>query len=288
MAHLIENSYGKERVRLTKVARGGGRHEVHEYAVEVMLHGKFAEVYTDGNNAACIPTDTMKNSVYAVAKKTSFEAPEEFALAVVDHFRSRYEQVDGVDVGIAMERWRRIRVDGAPHPHAFVKEHGRRTAFVSHEGDAAARVRGGISGMEVFKSAGSGFSGFHQDELTTLPETDERILATTVDAVWSYRADGLSGAEYNSAFDEGERIIAEVFATHDSPSLQATLFRMGERMLEALPRIGSVRFSMPNQHHILFDLERFGMENDSEIFYGTDSPSGIITGTVTRGQEGER
>ena len=250
MAHLIENSYGKERVRLTKVAREGDRHEVHEYAVEVMLQGRFDRVYTDGDNGACIPTDTMKNSVYACAKRTRFVAPEEFAGALADWFLTRYEQVSGIEVRVEMERWRRIAVDGAAHPHAFVKEHGRRTAGVSQSRTTGALVSGGISGMEVFKSSGSGFSGFHRDELTTLPETDERVLATSVDAVWSYGSGGLSkaddgpgatglsgapglpGADYNQDFEAGERIIAEVFATHDSPSLQATLFRMGERMLE--------------------------------------------------------
>lgn len=287
-AQLSENSYGKERVRLTKVARNGERHEVYEYAVEVMLHGKFAEIYTDGDNAACIPTDTMKNSVYAVAKRTRFEAPEEFGIALGAWFLARYEQVEGIEVRVTMERWRRIIVDGVSHPYAFVKAHGQRTAGVTQtRGDGGgAQVCGGIAGMEVFKSSGSGFSGFHQDELTTLPETDERVLATTVDAVWSYGAGELTGAEYNAGFETGERVIADVFATHDSPSLQATLFRMGERMLEEIPRVDSVSFTMPNQHHILFDLDRFGMDNQNEIFYGTDSPYGVITGTVARSSQG--
>ncbi|MCG8477801.1 MAG: hypothetical protein MI724_01810, partial [Spirochaetales bacterium] len=68
MAHLTDNSYGKQRVRLTKVVRTGATHHLHEYTVEITLRGDFAAIYTAGDNGACVPTDTMKNTVYAVAR----------------------------------------------------------------------------------------------------------------------------------------------------------------------------------------------------------------------------
>jgi len=288
MAFLTSNSYGKERVRLTKISRSGGRHEVHQYSVEILLRGRFEEVYTKGNNAPCIPTDTMKNTVYVVASRTEFSSPEGFALALAKQFIDRFPQIERVEVSISMERWRRIVVDGAPHPHAFVKEHGRRTARIAHgrvSGNGGyPHLEGGIAGMELFKSSGSGFTGFYHDEYTTLPETDERILATTVDARWSYLPSAAQGPEesFDGAWSTVEEIITLVFATHESPSLQATLFAMGSEVVERIPIIESISFSMPNQHHILFDLERFGIENQNRIFYGTDAPFGVINGTVSR------
>lgn len=311
MAQLSQNSYGKQRVRLTKIVReqaGGDRapggagqpdsgradaapvHHVHEYTVEIMLYGAFDRVYTHGENATCVPTDTMRNTVYAVARKTSFTDPEELADAVSRRFTERFPQVHAVDVSVEAERWRRIDVDGKPHPHAFEKEHGKRTAVVSRQGGAGsasrARFSAGIGGMEVFKSTGSAFSGFYKDEYTTLPETEDRILATTVDADWDYDGTVVPGqTDFAGMWQTVHDTVARVFAEHDSPSLQATLWEMGKAVLSAVPAVRRVSFSMPNQHHIRFDLEKLGLDNPNEIFYGTDSPYGIITGTVEREEE---
>lgn len=288
MAYLKENSYGKQRVRLTKVENEGKTRTVFELTVEVMLYGDFEEVYTEGDNSPCVPTDTMKNTVYVVAKRTDFTSPEEYAVALAQHFVSTYPQIKGTQISVTAPRWRRIKVDGAPHSHAFVKGNGLRTANVSlgevpgepEAPSAKATVRSGLSGLEVFKSGGSGFSGFHKDEYTTLGETEDRILATTIDVNWRYTGETI--ADYEKIAETVEAVILQVFATHQSPSLQATLYVMGESALAAAQELSEISFSMPNQHHILFDLSRFGMENDNEIFYGTDSPFGVITGTVAR------
>lgn len=296
MVHLQSNSYGKQRVRLTKVLRGKAPdgsplHEVQEYTVQIMLHGDFEAIYTHGDNANCGPTDTMKNTVYAIARQTSFDSPEHFGLALTSRFIDHFPQVHAADVQIEMSRWRRIEVEGQAHPFAFMKQHGQRTAAVTRrrtEGPSDLSVAGGVSGLEVFKSSGSAFGGFFRDEFTTLPDTDERILATTVDAVWNYlHTPGLAAGEiaFNEAWDTSYQAITEVFATHNSPSLQATLFVMGEEMLKRTPTISDVSFTMPNQHHILFDLTPFELDNPDQIYYGTDSPFGIITGTVARGAQ---
>lgn len=281
MAYLSRKSYGKERVRLTKVVRDAdsGRQTVHEYTVNIMLHGDFDAIYTEDNNTLCVATDTMKNTVYAIARSTNFSSPEEFGLALSRRFIDRFDQVHAVDVEIAMERWRRISVDGTPHAHSFVKEHGQRTAELRRSRSDGITIRAGVSGMEVFKSSGSAFSGFARDEYTLLPETDDRILATTVDASWDYNGVDL---DFNREWDVVEAAILEVFATHQSPSLQSTLYLMGTTILERVKGVDRVRFSMPNQHHIRFNLEAMGLDNPEEIFYGTDSPFGIITGEVSR------
>ncbi len=288
MAHLTDNSYGKQRVRLTKVIRTDSSHSVHEYTVEITLRGDFAAIYTDGDNSACVPTDTMKNTVYAVAHLTDFDAPERFGIALCDRFFTRFPQVFGVEASIVMERWERIVVDGRPHAHSFVKAHGKRTATVRRDAEALS-VRGGISGLEVFKSSGSGFSGFYRDEYTTLAETDERIFATTVEAEWNIAAEhtpvetvDTKSPDWNAIWSRVYDSVATIFATHESKSVQATLYRMGESVLEAVPEIDGITFTMPNQHHIRFDLSPLGLENPDEIYFGTDSPFGIITGTVSR------
>jgi urate oxidase len=302
MAYLRSNSYGKQRVRLTKVVRGSApdkndpidpeRHEVHEYAVDIMLYGSFDAVYTDGDNASCVPTDTMRNTVYAIAGQTEFASPEQFGLALTARFISRFDHIDNVEVDITAEIWKRIHVAGAPHNHSFVKGRDTRTVSVARnrnqETAADVTIRSGISSLEIFKSTGSGFTGFYRDEYTTLLPTTDRILATTVEARWTNSLSEEAAAEYdfNRAWDTVEQTILEVFATHESPSLQATLYVMGETVLERVPEIASIEFVMPNQHHIRFDLSAFGLENENSVFYGTDSPSGVITGAVSRHRDG--
>jgi urate oxidase len=293
MAELKRNSYGKERVRLTKIAREDASgssppiHHVYEYTVEIMLYGAFDRVYTHADNAACVPTDTMKNTVYAVARRSSFASPEQFAEVLSARFIDRFEQVEAVEVEVEAQRWRRIELDGSPHPHAFEKDHGTRTARISRRGGDAdsslVSLAGGIRGMEVFKSTGSGFTGFYHDEYTTLPETEDRILATTVDAQWTYVSGiDILGTDFDPVWENIHGIVARVFAEHESPSLQATLWEMGTAVIDGVSLVDSISFSMPNQHHILFDLSAFGLDNPNEVFYGTDSPYGIITGTVGR------
>ncbi len=300
MVTLAENSYGKGRVRLTKIVRDSTspeNHAVYEFTVEITLHGEFAEIYTRDDNSACVPTDTMKNTVYAVANTTDFSTPEHLAAAVADRLISRFDQINGVEVSVAAERWNRIVVDGQAHAHAFQKAHGQRTARVARgtaprvgprsRGDASdsIQITSGIRGMEVFKSTGSSFSGFATDEYTILKETDDRILATTILAEWGYLPGPYAAepaSDYDQIWQSCEAEIARTFSIHDSPSLQSTLYLMGKNVINAVAAVDWIRFVMPNQHHILFNTEPFGMTNSNEVFYGTDSPYGVISGTVAR------
>ena len=76
--------------------------------------------------------------------------------------------------------------------------------------------------------------------------------------------------------------IFETFTDHYSPSVQNTLYRMGKAVLEAFPAVQKIHFTLPNKHHLLFNLKQFGMQNDNEIFQVTSDPFGLIEGTVER------
>jgi len=279
VARLIDDCYGKQRIRVTKVVRDGDVHTVHEMSVYTTLRGDFERVYTASDNSPCVPTDTMKNTVYALAKTTDFVAPEQFALVLSDHFVTRFGHVSSAEIGISQVRWARISVEGREHEHSFYRKPGLRQAHVIRDGESSPTVSGGLTGLQVLKSSGSGFSGFLKDEYTTLPETDDRILATTVDATWTYAS---ADAPFNEAFETANRRIADVFAAHQSRSLQSTLYAIGERVLEDVPSIERIHLSMPNQHHLWVDLSAFGLDNDDVVFKATDEPYGLIEGTVGR------
>jgi urate oxidase len=280
MARLSSDSYGKSDVRVTKVVRDGGRHTLLELTVAIELGGAFAPIYTKGDNSPCIPTDTMKNTVYALAKQSDFASPEEFAALLASHFLDDFGQVDWAEVSVEQTLWERIPVGGRPSGYAFAKAGSdSRTSFARRERSGPARLRGGLEGLEVVRTGGSSFTGFLRDRYTTLKETSDRIMATSIDATWDYVGTGI---DYNATFEKARRTILETFATHESRSVQHTIYAMGEALLAAVPAIASVDFGLPNQHRLPVNLEPFGLGNDNDIFVATSEPYGLIKGSVAR------
>jgi urate oxidase len=279
MVRLTENSYGKSDVRLTKVVRNGQNHALHELVVQVMVGGAFEAVYTEGDNSPCIPTDTMKNTIYALARAHTFDSPEAFADILARHFL-HFDQVAWADITILQEPWERILEDGNPHPHSFTRGgSGVRYCRLRRERAGASVIQGGIRGLDVIKTAQSAFVGFFKDPYTTLPEATDRIFATRIDATWEY---GAGVEDFAGIFDAARRALLEAFARHDSASVQHTIFAMGEAFLARMPQVTSISLTMPNQHRLLVNLGPFGLDNPNEIFVATSEPYGLITGTVAR------
>jgi urate oxidase len=279
-AILTHNSYGKSQVRLTRVIRQGDHHEIREVTVEIRLEGDFDASYARGDNSRIIATDTMKNLVYALAHGRPAEAIEEFGGVLAGHFLDEFAHVRSARVQIAEHPWRRIRIEGREHPHAFVGG-GPETRVAAITRDRlGTKVEAGIEGVQVLKTAGSGFSGFIRDRYTTLPETTERIFATEVQANWLYVEGSI---DWDQAHDQVRTALLETFATHDSLSVQQTLHAMGTAALEVCPAIEEITLVLPNKHRILVDLARFGQANQNEIFITSDEPFGLISGTLRRG-----
>jgi len=278
------NRYGKSRVRLVKVRRplpGSGAdyqpHEIVDFTIDVQLEGAFDAVYVEGDNASCHATDTMKNTVYAFARHDPMAHVEAFALRLADHFGAK-PAVRRVRVSAVEHRWDRLSVAGRPHPHAFVQPGGEQwTASVTRAGERS-DVVSGITNLIVLKTTDSAFTGFPRDRYTTLPETGDRILATSVTASWRYRSP-------SADFSHRDRIrtaLVETFAAHDSRSVQHTLYTMGEAALAVSGEIDEITLALPNRHHLLVDLTPFGLDNPNEVFVATDQPFGLIEATIKR------
>jgi len=245
----------------------------------VRFDGEFADAHARGDNAAVLPTDTMKNTVYALAKDLLQGSIESFGLALCAHFLEASPAASRVTVTIAEHSWLRLLAAGAPHPHAFVRGGAeRRLAEASRSRDGSL-VEAGIEGMTILKSGNSGFEGFLKDRYTTLPEVRDRIFATVVQARWTYSSASL---DFDQSFERTRQVMLETFAVHESASVQHTLHAMGEAALAAVPEITAIRLSLPNKHHLLVDLSRFGLENNNEIFVATDDPFGLIEATIRR------
>ena len=286
VAVLGPNSYGKSRVRMMKVIRDNKtqRHDVHELTVDVALEGDFEAVHTRGDNSKCLPTDTMKNTVYALGLEHPLDSIESFALHLANYFVENHGQVSAARVRIAETPWSRMTVRGRAHQHSFVHGGAERStceviATREYEG-----VLSGIKGLVILKSTNSAFSGYPKDRYTSLQETRERIFCTSVTATWNYprMAAGAVFGRFNAIREKVRRALLDTFADHKSESVQQTLFAMGEAALNACPEIDQIRLSLPNKHYLLVNLSQFGPKNENEIFTPTDEPHGLIEATVER------
>lgn len=272
---LGPNQYGKAENRLVTVSRNGSVHTVKDLTVSTSLRGDLADTHLTGDNAKVLATDTQKNTVYAFAKQAPVGEIEDFALRLGRHFVGSQEPITGARILIDEHSWDRI--DG--HDHSFVQgSNEKRTTAVTIDGSDA-WVVSGVRDMVVLKSTGSEFHGYPKDPYTTLKETNDRILATSVTARWRYVG---TEADWAKSFAEIRSIMLKTFADKHSLSLQQTLYAMGEAVLNARPEVAEVRLSMPNKHHFLVDLSAFGLENDNEVFYAADRPYGLIEGSILR------
>jgi urate oxidase len=276
---VADNNYGKQAVRLVTVRRLPDAHELKDVTVAIRLEGDFAASYAEGDNSGVLPTDTMKNTVYALAADHPFEDIEDFGLALTDHFLQASPRAARAHVELTEHLWERIEKGDQPHPHAFRRAGSeRRTAVVTRD-RSGARVLAGLEDLVVMKTAKSAFEGFPRDRYTTLKETSDRLLATAVRATWRYSRPYVA---FGSFWRDVRRILLETFANHDSLSVQHTLYAMGEAVLETLD-VEEIHLSMPNKHHIPVDLTPFGLENRNEIFVATVEPYGLIEATLRRG-----
>jgi len=277
---LAENSYGKSSVRVMKVQRDRPLHTVWEWKVEVLLSGDFETCFTAGDNRAILPTDTMKNTVYSRARESKAECIEDFALELVQFFLSRNPQVAHAAINIASTSWEHAVVDGKPHPSTFIRgSNEAQTTAISCSQGGTASVTSGLEDLIILKTAQSGFEGFMRDPLTTLPETADRLLGTSMRAQWSYQP-GVPA--FDPLRSKLRSALVAAFAEHDSKSVQHTLYAMAQAALEAVPEIMDVELAMPNKHCLLVDLSRFGQTNPNEIFVPTDEPYGNITARIAR------
>jgi len=287
---LSSNQYGKARVRVVRIDRQPDRHHIFEVSVGVYLGGAaFTESYVIGNNSLVVPTDTMKNTVYVVAKSDLKEGSpiESYGLALGKHFLINYSHIDTVTIDMKQQLWERM-IDsktGEPLKHSFVKRQGetRTATVVSHRGGSVS-VQSGVVDLIVLKTTGSAFEGFPRCKYTTLAEAKDRVLSTAVRALWTYEEKAVLGGQidYSGVWEGVRFIFMHRFANYFSPSVQQTLYQVGGEVITKFPNITEVSLKLPNIHIFEYDIKRFGLDNNHEVYFPVDDPAGMIEGTITR------
>ncbi|MGW1272441.1 factor-independent urate hydroxylase [Streptomyces sp. NPDC002491] len=303
---LGQNQYGKAENRVVRITRDGATHHIKDLNVSVALSGDMDEVHYSGSNANVLPTDTTKNTVYAFAKEHGIESAEQFGIHLARHFVTSQEPIERARIRVEEYAWERIdasgtssgatgaaarssggapRSSGADEPrHSFVRN-GQETRLTQITYDGSSwEVVSGLKDLVVMNSTDSEFWGYVKDKYTTLPEAHDRILATQVSARWRFRwsDDGQPAPDWETSYEQVRKHMLQAFAETYSLSLQQTLYEMGSRIIDRRDEIDEVRFSLPNKHHFLVDLQPFGLKNDNEVYFAADRPYGLIEATVLR------
>jgi urate oxidase len=282
-AVLAQNQYGKAENRVVRITRDGATHHIKDLNVSVALSGDMEEVHYSGSNANVLPTDTTKNTVYAFAKEHGIESAEQFGIHLARHFVTSQEPIRTARIRIEEYSWERIGAAGEAG-HSFVRQ-GQETRLTQITYDGSSwEVVSGLKDLVVLNSTNSEFWGYVKDKYTTLKEAYDRILATEVSARWRFgwSDDAQPMPDWEESYAQVRGHLLEAFAETYSLSLQQTLYQMGARIIENRGEIDEVRFSLPNKHHFLVDLEPFGLKNDDEVYLAADRPYGLIEATVLR------
>ena len=287
-AKLRSNRYGKSRIRLMRLTKHLNLHDLDEWTVQILLAGDFESAHTRGDNSNILPTDTMKNTVYFVARESKAESMEDYAKELIDYILTRSPQVTSAEVTIESTLWKRIAIDGKPFPTAFMRgSEERQNATIARTQNGGKpgpfTITAGLDHLTVLKTSNSAFTGYIKDALTTLAETTDRLFGTALKAEWPYTPAAIAaGIDFNKARKHIRDAMISTFAKHESLSVQQTLFAMAEAALAHTDILDEIYLLMPNKHNLLVDLSRFGQENPNHIFVPTDEPHGTIEATVRR------
>ncbi|MFL6082148.1 MAG: factor-independent urate hydroxylase [Mycobacterium sp.] len=276
---LGNTQYGKAENHVVRIYRDSPRHEIRDISVSTCLRGDFSAAYLAGDQSDVLPTDTQKQTAYAYAKEKGLASIENYGLELARHFVDDIGPVQGARIEIDEFAWRRVVVDGVEHDHTWIRTgQETRTAAVTVEGEGE-WVVGGLKDLVILKSTGSEFAGFLTDPYTVLEPTHDRVMATSLVAQWRFTSTDI---DWDAVYTGVKNEMVKQFAVVHSLALQQTLYEMGKAVLEQYPVIAEVRLSAPNKHHFRYDLSRFGLENNNEVFHAADRPYGLIQATVTR------
>lgn len=272
MPSLSSARYGKDNIRVCKVSRdpSTGTQSVTEMTVTILLSGGISTSYTEADNSVVVPTDTMKQTTYIMAKQHPVNPPELFAAMLSNHFVTTYPHITTANVKVVQHRWARISVDSKPHPHSFSRDsnetrHAEATCSKSSSStnEVSISIKSSIVDLLVLKSTGSAFHGFIQDSYTILKPTDDRILSTSVVANWTWVVmQGLSAVEaaakdglFDHAWTTARDITLKTFAEEASASVQATMYKMAVLILGKVKEVKEVEYVLPNKHY--FEIGTF-------------------------------
>jgi urate oxidase len=267
--------------------------------IRVQLEGdEFLPSFTDADNSMVIATDTMKNYVHHQLGEYEGATHEGFLKFVGSGFLDEYPQIDAVRMTANEVPFDELSIptdDGDYEPSDLVyrvseNERGFSEVYLERDADGNPTVNEEVSGVtdiELVKVEGSGFTGYVQDEYTTLPERDDRTLHIALDIFWEYLDDsdafGDDPEQYVAA-EQVRDIAAVVFDEVHSESIQDLIYQIGVRVLERFPQLESVTFEANNRTWLAVrnDIEGANGEEEARVVKEPPRPTGYQQFQVNR------
>ena len=277
--HLAENTYGSSRIRLLRVSKEQGRHDIREIALSIRFEGDFEAAHTRGDNRKILPADTMDNTVYALARQHSIEPLEAFGQHLIEHFLTYNPQVHRVVIDASENIWNRLPQGGKPHASAFASGGNEERICLLSGTRHGTQARAGIRSLAVLKTAKASFQDFKKDPYTTLEDERDSILSTVIGADWLYSEED---AEFGPLWHAVRKMLLETFAEHESHSLQHTLYAMGDAILANFENVSEIHLSLPSKQFDLADLAPLGMDNPGAVFLPRGEPHATIEATLKK------
>ncbi|CAF1001398.1 unnamed protein product [Rotaria sp. Silwood1] len=227
----------------------------------------------------------MKNNkvLYYLAQRTSTKSIEDFGKHLVNYLLEHHSQISTVNVDIESKAWSHIVTSNkVRHPTSFIQTSNEvQLTTVKRSRHGSFSIVSGLKDLKIMKTANSSFVNFYRGSLTTLTESTDRLFGTSVQALWTYE-DGSAVIDFDQTRQQIRSLMIDVFAEHESESVQHTLYDMGKLILNNVKSISKIHFTMPNLHCLPVDLTRFGEENINEIFMPIDEPHGYVQCALTR------
>ncbi|XP_030563866.1 uricase-like [Drosophila novamexicana] len=298
---ILNKGYGKDAFKLMYVKRNGSVHSIQEFEMSTHLKLSSSKDYLYGNNADIVDTDAQKNLVYVLAKKHGIEIPEKFALLVARHILSKYSHVEEVHVHMETLPWQRMRMDDSSklgesnscprtsdssqlHNHAFILQSSAQhfCDVILTRQDSKPTVFTGIKGLRLLKTTKSSFVNFVDDEYRTLPDLPDRTLCTAVDSSWEYS--DIETADFSRTWQIVKDVVLKGFAGDpkegiSSTSLQNTMYLSGQQVLDLVPQVSLISFTMLNLHYGKFNTKPFQQlvpGENNEVLEPVDKPFSTV------------
>lgn len=252
--------------------------------VRVQFEGEeFLSSFSEADNNKVVATDSMKNFVLHQTGEYGGATSEGFLHFVGAEFLKTYAHVEAVKMSATEFPFdqRMVPEDDGFKPSDLVfrvsdDESAVGEVYLVRDGDdlRIEEQTSGVTGIELVKVKGNSFTGYVQDEYTTLPEREDRTLYISLDIFWTYSdsEDALGEKPQRYVPAEQVRDIAQVvFHEVDSNSIQDLIYQIGLRILERYPQLESVSFEANNRTWIEV---REGVEGDAKVLREPPRPTG--------------
>lgn len=269
MAHVQSSSYGESRLRMLRVLRRGDRHDPKDLTVALRL---------EGDAAARIPGEAIKNLVHRIAREQDHPAIETLALSMCARIVAEYPAVRLARVEIVEQPWTRLEAGGKPQGQAFMPAGvERRTVTVTGNGTRTA-VTAGLDNLVLLRT-----SGFAPDQRSRAADEEtaeglQRLFIAALGVRWSY---GTGDIAFVPCRQGVRSAVIQTFAWHQGPTAHETLTEIADVVLTSYQEIAELTLTLQERPYRPVDLLELSVDGDA-LFVAYDEPIDTVEITVAR------